>query len=92
MPSYKTKQTDDQGKAVYQDVCYPITKEFREKLYTEIVNQYEIAKSKKEEQALGSAKNQAQSQAKDQFMKADGKDLPLRRKRRKQTMEEKSMT
>lgn len=78
MPSYKTKQTDEQGKAVYQDVCYPVTKEFREKLYTEIVNQYELAKSKKEEQALGFAKNQAQSQAKDQFMKADGKDLPFR--------------
>lgn len=78
MPSYKTKQTDEQGKAVYQDVCYPVTKEFREKLYTEIVNQYELAKSKKEEQALGSAKNQAQSQAKDQFMKADGKELPFR--------------
>ena len=78
MKSYKTKQTDEQGKAVYQDVCYPVTKEFREKLYTEIVNQYELAKSKKEEQALGSAKNQAQSQAKDQFMKADGKDLPFR--------------
>lgn len=78
MPSYKTKQTDEQGKAVYQDVCYPVTKEFREKLYTEIVNQYELAKSKKEEQALGSAKNQAQSQAKDQSMKADGKELPFR--------------
>lgn len=78
MPSYKTKQTDEQGKAIYQDVCYPVTKEFREKLYTEIVNQYEIAKSKKEEQALGSAKDQAKSQAKDQFMKADGKDLPFR--------------
>lgn len=78
MPSYKTKQTDEQGKAVNQDVCYPVTKEFREKLYSEIVNQYELAKSKKEEQALGSAKNQAQSQAKDQFMKADGKDLPFR--------------
>lgn len=78
MPSYKTKQTDEQGKAVYQDVCYPVTKEFREKLYTEIVNQYELAKSKKEEQALGSAKNQVQSQAKNQFMKADGKDMPFR--------------
>lgn len=29
MPSYKTKQKDEQGKAVYQDVCYPVTKEFR---------------------------------------------------------------
>ena len=44
MPSYKTKQTDEHGKAVYQDVCYPVTKEFREKLYSEIVSQYEKAK------------------------------------------------
>lgn len=76
MPSYKTKQTDEQGKAVYQDVCYPVTKEFREKLYAEIVNQYEIAKAKKEEQALGAA--QTQAQAKDQFVKPDGKELPFR--------------
>lgn len=41
MPSYKTKQTDEQGKAVYQDVCYPVTKQFREKLYAEIVNRHE---------------------------------------------------
>jgi DNA-binding cell septation regulator SpoVG len=67
MPSYKTKQTDEQGKAVYQDVCYPVTKEFREKLYAEIVNQYEIAKVKKEEQALGPAQTQAQSQDKTGF-------------------------
>lgn len=49
MPSYKTKQVDEHGKAVYQDVCYPVTKEFREKLYAEIVSQYEISKAKKEE-------------------------------------------
>ena len=78
MPSYKTKQTDEQGKAVYQDVCYPVTKEFREKLYAEIVNQYELAKAKKEEQALGAAQTQVQSQAKDQYMKVDGKELPFR--------------
>ena len=33
MPAYKTKQVDEQGKAIYQDVAYPVTKEFREKLY-----------------------------------------------------------
>ena len=32
MPSYKTKQVDEQGRAIYQDVCYPVTKEFRKKL------------------------------------------------------------
>ena len=26
MPSYKTKQVDEQGKPIYQDVCYPVTK------------------------------------------------------------------
>jgi DNA-binding cell septation regulator SpoVG len=55
MPSYKTKQVDEQGKAVYQDVCYPVTKEFREKLYSEIVSQYQQAKTKNEEKAKDNA-------------------------------------
>lgn len=46
MPSYKTKQVDEQGKAIYQDVCYPVTKEFREKLYGEIISEYEKDKDK----------------------------------------------
>ena len=78
MPSYKTKQTDEQGKAVYQDVCYPVTKEFREKLYAEIVSQYEKAKEQNENKAKEAAQTQAQEQAKDQFMKVDGKELPFR--------------
>lgn len=41
MPSYKTKHADEKGKAVYQEVCYPVTKEFREKLYNEIIAVYE---------------------------------------------------
>ena len=51
MPAYKTKQNDEQGKPIYQDVCYPVTKEFREKLYAEIVREYEQAKEKSQEQA-----------------------------------------
>lgn len=74
MPSYKTKQTDEHGKAVYQDVCYPVTKEFREKLYGKIVEEYEKAKEQSETKAKAAAENQA----KDQFMKADGKELPFR--------------
>ena len=46
MPSYKTKQTDEQGKAIYQDVCYPVTKEFREVLYGEIIDSYNKEKLK----------------------------------------------
>lgn len=78
MPSYKTKQTDEQGKAVYQDVCYPVTKEFREKLYAEIVSQYEKAKEQNANKAKEVAQTQATEQAKDQYMKVDGKELPFR--------------
>ena len=51
MPAYKTKQIDEQGKPIYQDICYPVTKEFREKLYAEIVREYELAKVKSQNQA-----------------------------------------
>ena len=44
MPSYKTKQVDEHGKPIYQDVCYPVTKDFREKLYNEIIAEYEKAR------------------------------------------------
>lgn len=33
MPSYKTNQMDDQGKAVYKDFFNPTTAEFRKELY-----------------------------------------------------------
>ena len=59
MPAYKTKQNDEQGKPIYQDVCYPVTKEFREKLYAEIVREYEQAKEKSQEQAKDNVKKTA---------------------------------
>ena len=34
-----------------QDVCYPVTKDFREKLYNEIISEYEKAKDKSNEKA-----------------------------------------
>ena len=55
MPSYKTKQVDEQSKPIYQDVCYPVTKDFREKLYNEIISEYEKAKDKSNENARESA-------------------------------------
>ena len=41
--------------AIYQDVCYPVTKDFREKLYNEIISEYEKAKDKSNEKARESA-------------------------------------
>lgn len=49
MPSYKTSQTDEQGKAVYKDVCHPITGKFRDKLYGAILQEYETAKEAQEQ-------------------------------------------
>ncbi|MCR5837420.1 MAG: SpoVG family protein [Lachnospiraceae bacterium] len=49
MPSHKTNKVDDNGKPVYADVCYPVTKEFREKLYDTIFKKYrEVSRDKEE--------------------------------------------
>lgn len=44
MPSYKTKQTDEQGKSIYQDICFPVTREFREQLYGEVKKSFEVVR------------------------------------------------
>lgn len=76
MPSYKTKQVDEQNKPVYQDVCYPVTKEFREKLFGEILDTYEKEKAKQQEQAQN--KNQAQEPSKDGFQRVNNQEGPFR--------------
>lgn len=72
MPSYKTKQKDKDGKAVYQDICFPVTKEFREKLYSEIIENYKEKKAK--------AKDKPALMKDDGFMKVDDRNvgLPIR--------------
>lgn len=56
MPRYKTNQKDENGKEIYKDICNPITKEFREELYqdiiTEFVNRNEKNQVKSENEAL----------------------------------------
>lgn len=46
MPSYKTKKLDEAGKAVYQDICYPITKEFRDTLFSSILDTFAAERDK----------------------------------------------
>lgn len=70
MPAYKTKQIDEQGKPMYQDVCYPVTKEFREKLYAEIVKEYEQAKEKSQNQAKNIEENPVGSRLRQQEKEA----------------------
>lgn len=41
MPSFRTKERDEHNNPVYKDVCNPITKEFREELYRDILELYD---------------------------------------------------
>ena len=54
MPSYKTKKMDENDRPIYQDVSYPITKDFREKLYGTILetHQKECEKTKQNAERL----------------------------------------
>lgn len=81
MPSYKTKQVDENGKSIYQDICYPVTKEFREKLYGDIEKAYEEAKVKinEEKKSEESEKEVNKSESKDGFMNIpQGANTPFR--------------
>ena len=71
MPAYKTKQVDEQGKAIYQDVAYPVTKEFREKLYGNIIEEYDKAKTQAQSQTQKQSQERtAQSSEKKQEREA----------------------
>ena len=39
MPRYKSSQRNKDNEPVYKDVCNPITKEFREELYSHILEE-----------------------------------------------------
>ena len=47
MPRYKTNEKDENQQDVYQDICNPITKEFREQLYGEILKAFDDRDKKK---------------------------------------------
>ena len=51
MPSYMVKQNG--GKSQYQDVCFPVTKEFREKLYDALMDCYQQERDKAMNQGIG---------------------------------------
>lgn len=59
MPSYRTNQQIN-GKPVYQDICFPVTKEFREKLYDGVLTAYEESKNKVNEQVQQNLQNAPQ--------------------------------
>lgn len=59
MPRYKSSERDENGGIVYKDVCNPITAEFREELYGNILEAFEQEKSADKSQA-GNARGEAE--------------------------------
>lgn len=47
MPAYKSSTKARDGESAYRDIVYPITKEFREQLFGEILNVYHEKKEEK---------------------------------------------
>lgn len=49
MPDYKTGRLDDSGKDIYQDIAYPVTRQFRQELYDAVVREFHAAMEQQEE-------------------------------------------
>lgn len=80
MPSYRVKQAGENGKSEFQDICYPVTRAFREKLYSAVTEAYELAKEEKKKQPISeqpAEKGKAADKA-GQWMKAPVEDTPFR--------------
>ena len=76
MPSYKTKRLDDDGNAVYQDICYPVTKDFRDKLFNAVQYAYAAEKDKTTERTDNKSKSDTEpspSVGKNEFLEIDDK-------------------
>ena len=48
MPDYKTGRLDDAGKDIYQDIAYPVTRQFRQELYDAVVREFHAAMEQEE--------------------------------------------
>lgn len=75
MPSYMVKQNGRDGKSQYQDVCFPVTKEFREKLYDAIHDCYQQEKEKAMSQGMEQAASQSMERAES---RQPDRNLPFR--------------
>ena len=49
MPDYKTGRLDDNGKDIYQDIAYPVTRQFRQELYDVIVKEFNAIMGQEEQ-------------------------------------------
>ena len=72
MPAYKN------GRGDYQDIAFPISKEFRDKLYSTILDTYKVEKEKPREERTADTKEKVKAKD-DGFLEVSDKDdLPFR--------------
>ena len=74
MPSYLANRNGKNGKGQYQDICFPVTKEFRQKLYDVVLECYQQEKEK----TMNQEKMQDYSQNYNRGNRQENKELPFR--------------
>lgn len=75
MPGYKTNQKDEQGKDIFRDICFPVTAEFRTKMFDAVLFDYEKEVEKKALQGEKKS-NEIEKEVSEQSQK--GKETPFR--------------
>lgn len=74
MPSYKTKKVDENGNSEYKDICYPVTKEAREKLHDIVFAEYKKAK---DETRTPQSHNRSADNSVPDWIEAPDEELPF---------------
>lgn len=75
MPGYKTNQKDEQGKDIFRDICFPVTAEFRTKIFDAVLCDYEV---KMKEQAEGRIEDNSEREKVGSSKSLAGKETPFR--------------
>lgn len=52
MPSYKTKSVDENGRAIYRDICYATTKEFRQAIQEAAIKMFKESDELKKDEGV----------------------------------------
>ena len=86
MHSYKTKKFDENGNPEYRDICYPVTKEAREKLRDVIFEEYNKVKDEARDTKVY---NKSSNEYVPEWVKAAEEELPFPSK--PDVMEERNM-
>lgn len=75
MPGYKTNQKDEQGKDIFRDICFPVTAEFRSKMFGAVLADYEVKLKEQAEHSIETTNGKEQGIV---LQNITGKETPFR--------------